>query len=179
VKPDPAIVEHAADYVGTYAAPDGTKVVVSASGNGAQVQDGGSAFRLYARDADEFWTDDPRFALFTLKFYRNAEKVVTDFTSGPTQFVNASYRGPTTYAYPAWYETLTGRYETTYYGDTSVTRVVEVKGRLTLDGTTPLSDQGNGTFRAGHSIVRFGHVLAGKAQRMWFDAIPAERIELP
>jgi hypothetical protein len=57
--------------------------------------------------------------------------------------------------------------------------VIEVKGRLTLDGTTPLVDQGNGTFKAGHSVIRFDHVFGGAAQRMWFDDIESDRIDLP
>jgi hypothetical protein len=136
-------------------------------------------FRLYSRDDDQFWTDDPRFARFLLVFYRNKEHVITDFTAGPEQFVNAAYRGASTFSYPARYDALVGRYEQMVDGDLSVTRVIEVRGQLTFDGTTPLVDQGNDTFRVGHSVVRFDHEFAGKRQRMWLDDIESDRIDLP
>jgi hypothetical protein len=176
---DPAVVEHALDFAGTYRAADGASLAVAAGGNGLVLRDGAATYRLYPRGDDQFWTDDPRFARFLLAFYRDKEKAVTDFTAGPEQFVNAAYRGPSSFSYPAWYDTLVGRYETALWGDLSVTRVIEVKGRLTLDGTTPLADQGNGTFKVGSSIVRFDHVFDGRAQRMWFDGVDAERIDLP
>jgi CubicO group peptidase (beta-lactamase class C family) len=179
VAPDPAAVPHAADYAGTYTAADGTSILVSAQSNGAVLRDGTATYRLYPRDDDTFWSDDPRFAQFLLTFYRNENKTVTDFTAGAQQFVGAAYTGPATFTYPAWYDTLVGRYETSVFGDLSVTRVLEVKGRLTLDGSTPLADQGNGTFRVGHSVVRFDHVFGGRAQRMWFDGVEADRVELP
>jgi len=179
VKPDPAVIPHAADFAGSYRAKDGTELVVSPSANGAQLRDGGATYRLYPRGDDQFWTDDPRFARFLLVFYRDKEKVVTDFTAGSEQYVGAAYRGPTTFAYPSGYDALVGRYEGIYYGDISVTRVVEVKGRLTLDGTTTLVDQGNGTFKAGRSVIRFDHVFAGAPQRMWYDDIESDRIDLP
>ena len=179
VAPDPSVVAHAADYAGAYAATDGTKLVVAAAGSGAVLRDGAATYRLYPRDDDTFWTDDPRFARFLLIFYRNKEKAVTDFTAGPQQFVNPVYNGPTTFTYPAWYDTLLGRYETTVFGDASVTRVLEVKGQLTLDGSTPLVDQGNGTFRSGHSVIRFDHVFGGRPQRMWLDGLEADRVDLP
>jgi len=57
--------------------------------------------------------------------------------------------------------------------------VLVVKGRLTFDGTTPLVDEGDGTFRAGSDIVRFDHPFAGRPQRMFVDDVELDRIELP
>jgi CubicO group peptidase (beta-lactamase class C family) len=177
--PDPAAVPHASDFAGTYRGANGTQIVISPSGSGAQLQDGAATYRIYPRGRDQFWSDDPRFALFTLAFYRNASDAVTDFTAGPEQFVNAAYAGPKSFSYPPAYDALVGRYETPFVGDISVTRVIEVKGHLTLDGTSPLADQGNGTFRLGGDVVRFDRIFQGHAQRMWIDGIPMERIELP
>jgi CubicO group peptidase (beta-lactamase class C family) len=179
IAPNPAAIEHAADYAGTYRGSSGAHFVIRPDGPGAVLVDGNATFRLYSRDDDEFWTDDPRFARYLLAFYRDEKKVVTDFSAGPDQFVNAAYRGPASFTYPARYDALIGRYEQTVLGDLSVTRVIEVRGQLTLDGTTPLVDQGNGTFRVGHSVVRFDHEFGGKAQRMWFDGIESDRIDLP
>jgi CubicO group peptidase (beta-lactamase class C family) len=179
VAPDPAAIAHAEDYAGTYRGPGGAQFVVKPDGSGAVLGDGKATFRLYSRDDDQFWTDDPRFARFLLVFYRNKDHVITDFTAGPEQFVNAAYRGASTFSYPARYDALVGRYEQMVFGDLSVTRVIEVRGQLTFDGTTPLVDQGNGTFRVGHSVVRFDHEFGGKPQRMWVDDIESDRIDLP
>ncbi len=177
--PDPSLVPGAAEYGGTFHAGDGSQVTIARAGAGLQLVDTGVTYRLYLRGTDTFWTDDPRFARFMLVFYRNKARVVTDFTAGPQQFVNPVYAGPTNYTYPAGYEALTGRYETTEWGQISTTRVIEVKGRLTLDGTTPLVDKHDGTFRAGPDTIRFDHMFGGRAQRMWYDDIDMARIELP
>jgi hypothetical protein len=173
------VIPHAADFAGSYRAKDGTELVVSPSANGAQLRDGGATYRLYPRGDDQFWTDDPRFARFLLVFYRDEHRVVTDFTAGAQQFVNPAYRGPASFEYPAAYEALLGRYETSAFGQISATRVIEVRGRLTLDGTTPLVDKRDGTFRAGSDVVRFDHVFEGRPQRMSYDDIEMSRVELP
>jgi CubicO group peptidase (beta-lactamase class C family) len=179
VAPDPAAVPHAADYAGAYAASDGTHLTVAVAGTGATLEDGGSTYGLFPRGDETFWTDDPRFARFLLQFYRDKAHTVTDFTAGSQQFTNAAYRGPTTFTYPSEYDALAGRYEADVYMQLSVTRVVVVKGRLTFDGTTPLVDEGDGTFRAGTDVVRFDHEFGGKPQRMLIDDAEMNRIELP
>jgi CubicO group peptidase (beta-lactamase class C family) len=179
VAADPAVVPHATDYGGTFRASDGTLVTISRDGTGAQLRDGPGAYRLYPRGEDTFWTDDPRFAKFLLVFYRDKSHVVTDFTAGSQQFVNPTYRGPTSFAYPPAYDALLGRYETYAYGDLFMSRVIEVKGHLTLDGSTPLVDKHDGTFLAGKDVIRFDHVFGGRPQRMWYDDIEMARIELP
>jgi len=177
--PDPAAIANATDYGGTFRAADGTLVTIARADAGAQLRDGAATYHLYPRGEDTFWTDDPRFARFLLVFYRDDHRVVTDFTAGALQFVNPAYRGPTSFAYPAAYEALLGRYETSAFGQISATRVIEVRGRLTLDGTTQLVDKHDGTFRAGSDLVRFDHVFEGRPQRMWFDDIEMSRVELP
>lgn len=75
---------------------------------------------------------------------------------------------------------MTGRYESDQqWGIGSATRVIVLKGRLTLDGTAPLTAGKNGAYNLGSSAVRFDTFAGGKAQRMWFDAIPFYRIDLP
>jgi hypothetical protein len=177
--PDPAAVPNATDYGGTFRAFDGTLVTFARSGSGVQLSDGPATFHLYPRGEDTFWTDDPRFAKFLLVFYRDKNRVVTDFSAGPQQFVNPAYRGATSFTYPASYDALLGRYETEIFGEISMTRVLKVRGQLTLDGTTALVDKHDGTFRAGSDVIRFDHVFEGRPQRMWYDDIEMDRIELP
>jgi CubicO group peptidase (beta-lactamase class C family) len=179
VAPDPAAVPKAAEYAGTYRASDGTQVTVAASGGGAHLVDGTATYALYLRGDDTFWTDDPRFALFLLLFSRDDKHAVTDFTAGPTQFVGAAYRGPSSFPYPASYDALAGRYEADFWMQPVVTRVVVVKGRLTFDGASPLVDEGDGTFRSGKDVVRFDHEFNGRPQRMLVDDVEMNRIELP
>ena len=176
---DPAAVPHAADYAGSYHATDGTTLAIATSGEGAALQDGAATYGLYARGDETFWTDDPRFARFLLQFYRDKQHAVTDFTAGAQQFTNANYHGESTFPYPPEYDALAGRYEADVYMQQTVTRVLVVKGRLTFDGTTPLVDEGDGTFRAGSDIVRFDHPFAGRPQRMFVDDVELDRIELP
>jgi hypothetical protein len=176
---DPTVIDHASDYVGDYRANDGTRLSITPTRNGADLHDGAQVYHLSARGDDTFWSDDPRLARFELVFARNAQHRVTDFTWGALHYVNAAYRGPTTFAYPVAYDALCGRYENEFGMQLSVTRVLVVKGRLTFDGTTPLLDEGDGTFRAGADVVRFDHEFAGHPQRMLINDTEMSRIELP
>jgi CubicO group peptidase (beta-lactamase class C family) len=176
---DRAAVAHAADYAATYRAADGARLTVVASAGGAQLEDGAETYTLYPRGDETFWTDDPKLARFELIFSRNAHHVVTDFTWGARHFFDAAYRGKTAFAYPARYDALCGRYETDVLMELTVTRVLVVDGRLTLDGTTPLTDTGGGIFRAGPAVVRFDHVFGGRPQRLRIDGVELTRVELP
>jgi D-alanyl-D-alanine carboxypeptidase len=179
LNPEPEAVARAADFIGTYHAQDGSALDVVAGASGMHLRDGAAVFGLSARGDDTFWTDDPRLARFELVFARNRAHVVTDFTWGAQQFVNAAYRAKTSFPYPAEYDALCGRYETDELMQQAVTRVLVVKGQLTFDGTTPLLDEGDGTFRAGTDIVRFDHAFGGRPQRMLVNDVEMSRIELP
>ncbi|HEY1654618.1 MAG TPA: serine hydrolase domain-containing protein [Candidatus Tumulicola sp.] len=177
--PDPAHVANAGDYAGTYAASDGTELIVAARGDRLTMMDGTAAIALYPRGNDEFWADDPRFFQFLIAFGRNPRKQVVELTYGSQWYPNQRYAGPRTFAHPASWDALVGRYENVFEGQPYVTRVIIVKDRLTLDGDAPLQPLKNGTFALGDSLVRFDAYAGSQPQRLSIDDARLYRIELP
>ncbi len=173
--PDPAIVKDASGYAGTFSSGTST-VAVNADNQRLTLRDNGAAYRLVSQGGDQFWTDDPNFTIFYLTFGRNKAKAVDEFLYGSALYTNDRYSGPRTFPHPARYDRLVGRYEAP---DGVITRVVLVKGKLTLDGSQPLKERSDGTFLADHDIVRFDTLVAGKMQRMWLDEFDMYRVDLP
>lgn len=176
---DPALVERATDYAGTYTAPGGASLQVVDRADRLQLVDGGKAIALYPRGPGLFWADDPKYATYLLAFGRDGSGSVVEMTYGAQWYPNARYRGPRTFRYPAEWNDLAGRYENTYFGQPFVTRVVVVKGRLTLDGTDALKPLPGGAFALGDSIVRFDAYAGKRPQRLAVDATYLYRVELP
>jgi hypothetical protein len=174
--PPPRVV--ASQYTGTYRATGRSVNVVDVSG-ATKLEDGGTQYALEPRGNDLFWTDDPTFPNFYVAFFRNKAKQVEGFTHGSTLYTDARYTGPAKYPYPASWNALTGRYETTAWGTPIIVRIVPVRGRLTTDGLSPLVAKPDGTFAAGESTIRFDTPADGKMQRLWLDAQPLYRIDLP
>ncbi len=176
---DPALTPNGADYTGTYTAVDGSSLSVTGVTGRAAMIDRGASYALYPRGPDIFWSSDPRFVLFLLHFGRNASRHVVDVTYGSQWFGNERYYGPRTWSHPHRYDAYVGRYENTFWGSLSVTRVLVVKGRLTFDGLDPLTPRPDGSFTLGTDVIRFDAIAGGKAQRMTIDAADLYRVELP
>lgn len=176
--PDPAHVDHASDYVGTYTAANAESLRVVAERDRLYLLAGGKSIALYPRGADLFWADDPRYAMFLLAFGRDSSKTVVEMNYGSQWYPNERYRGPMTFSHPSDWDALAGRYENTFFGSPAITRVVLVKDRLTLDGVDPLKPLGNGEFALGTSIVRFEDYDGNQPQRMSIDATDLYRVEL-
>lgn len=177
---DRTLVPNAARFAGTYTAPDGLSLVFSASGNHLALQTPNGAKTLYPRGGRTFFVDDPRFAVFGLRFARNSAGKFDEVFSGDQWFTSSAYRGAKHFNYPRSWGQLTGRYESDQqWGIGFASRVIVLKGTLTLDGAAPLTANKNGTYGLGPSTVRFDTFAGGKAQRMWVDAIPFYRIDLP
>ncbi len=176
--PDPARVEHSGDYVGTYTSGS-TTLRVTAQGDRLLLADGGTTSMLYPRDTDQFWSDDPHFAMYLLAFGRDRRKQVVEMTYGSQWFPNDKYRGPHDFPHPAVWNAYVGRYENVYDGQPFVTRAIIVKDRLTLDGVTPLRPLRDGSFAMGSSIVRFDTYAGRQTQRMTLDDARLYRIGLP
>jgi D-alanyl-D-alanine carboxypeptidase len=176
---DPAVVRHARDYAGSYSAPNGSAVHVTADGNRLMLADGGKNIALYPRGDDTFWADDPKYATFLLVFGRNRERKVAELNYGGQWWANERYGGPKTFAHPAAWDGLAGRYENTFFGEPEITRVVIVKDRLTLDGVDTLKPLGGGAFALGTSVIRFRDYAGSHAQRLTFDTADLYRVELP
>ena len=100
-------------------------------------------------------------------------------TYGSQWYPNERYRGRRAFAHPASWNALVGRYENTFFGSPAITRVLVVKGRLTFDGTDELTPLPNGDFALGSSVVRFDSYAGTEPQRVWIDATPLYRVELP
>ncbi|HKU80876.1 MAG TPA: serine hydrolase [Candidatus Tumulicola sp.] len=177
--PDPARVSGAAAYAGTYVAPTGERLTVTARGDGLSMTDGTRASTLYPRGDDTFWSDDARFAQYLVAFGRDARKRVVELTYGEQWYPNDRYAGPRTFSHPAAWNGLTGRYENVFWGQPEINRVLIVKDRLTLDGVATLRPRKNGTFALGDSIVRFDTYAGARPTRMTIDGAALYRTELP
>ena len=179
VAPDPAHVAAAAEYAGTYTAPGGSALTVAAEGDRLTLVDGGDRIALYPRAPDLFWADDPRFATYLVEFGRDKAKHVVELTYGSQWYPNERYTGPRTFAHPASWDSLAGRYENVFFGQPEITRVVIVKGQLTFDGVEALEPRPDGTFAIGTSVVRFDALTGSQPQRLTIDATPLYRVALP
>jgi CubicO group peptidase (beta-lactamase class C family) len=177
--PDLRHVENAERYAGTYTSQDGRKFEIAASGGQVSLVDASGTFAAYPRGDDTFWVDAPNFVQFELAFGRDRNGRVVECNYGSQWFTNQHYAGPHTFAHPAGWNDLAGRYQNDFLGQPYVSRVVIVKNRLTLDGTDTLTPLANGTFSLGSSIVRFDARAGTQPQRMWVDDTPMYRIELP
>jgi CubicO group peptidase (beta-lactamase class C family) len=177
--PIPAPKAVASDYTGTYTSSDGRSVTVSDQNGAPALVDKGTTYALDPRGDDLFWTDDPAFPVYFVAFSRNKGKKVDGFTHGSALFTNERYTGAKTFTYPKEWDALYGRYEADVWGTPQVTRIVPVKGQLTVDGITPLTRRGPNSFSLGTSVIRFDTQAGGKMQRMWLDGSALYRMELP
>ena len=107
------------------------------------------------------------------------EKRVVELSYGSQWYPNERYRGPRTFAHPATWDHLAGRYENVFFGQPEVTRVVIVKDRLTLDGVDALEPRADGTFALGTSVGRFDAFAGSQPQRLTVDGTSLYRVELP
>lgn len=166
------------DYTGSYA-NGSDRVEVTNDGGTLALHDNGKSYQLVAQGSDLFWTDDPRFTIYYVAFERNGAKAVDGFTNGSAFYPSSKYTGPKTFTHPAAWDALTGRYEAALASNVVVMRVVIVKGKLTIDGITPLKPLGDGRYKLGDSIVRFDTLFDGKMDRLWLDGADLYRTELP
>jgi D-alanyl-D-alanine carboxypeptidase len=176
---DPAHVDRAGAYAGTYASATGSSLRIVAVNDRLALLDGPKRIALYPRGDDTFWADDPNYATFLLLFGRDRSGQVVEMNYGSQWYPDASYRGARTFSYPPGWRALVGRYENTYFGQPEVTRVVIVKNRLTLDGVDALTPLQNGTFALGNSVVRFEDYAGSQPQRLSIDDTHLYRVELP
>ena len=179
VAPDPALVDRAADFTGTYTARSGSVLRVVANDRHLSLVDGGSTIALYPRGSRLFWADDPKYAQYFVAFGRDKSGSVVELSYGPQWYSNERYRGPRSFSYPSSWNALVGRYENVYSGSPVITRVFVVKNRLTLDGTDALTPLPNGTFALGDSIVRFDAYAGKQPQQLSIDDTHLYRVELP
>ncbi|MGZ3508728.1 MAG: serine hydrolase domain-containing protein [Vulcanimicrobiaceae bacterium] len=173
---DRASVANAAEFAGTFNGVDGSSLTFSAEGSHLAM----NGVTLYPRGGDLFWVDDPRFAIFGLQFGRDRSGRVVEVRSGSQWFVSDAYHGTKGFDTPQKWNALVGRYDAIpIFGTPATTRVLVVKGRLTLDGAVPLVPTKDGGYDTVEGHVRFDMAAGGKMQRIWLDATPLYRVDLP
>lgn len=187
----PTQVENAADYAGTFTAPDGRQLRVVASGDRLDLLYGGQRIRLEPRGRDRFYAHHPDFALFPIVFTRapaeNRSGPVTEVHHGAAWFFHERYAGPRTFDVPAEWKAYEGHYRTTNPWLSNF-RVLTRKGKLWLvfpsgeeEELVPLAP---GLFRVGreeHSAERlqFDAVVEGRALRANFSGVDFYRTFTP
>lgn len=172
---DPAEIDNAADYAGTYTTADGKSFIVEAhdktltlvcGGTRVALQSAGDDTFLAAFNADQSAQQpiDRELSEFTFFFGRAAAKPsgdagskpsgepnpagkIVELSHGPNWYTRENYHGPREFPAPADYPSYVGTYraESPWAG---TVRVVLRKGKLWLE-TTTLVPLGNGLFRAG------------------------------
>jgi len=180
----PARVKKAADYAGTYAAPDGRTLRLVADGDHLLLLHSGQRLVLESRDDDAFYVPHPDFALFLLRFGRAQGKVVEAFF-GPDWYAGATYAGPREFDHPSKWDAYPGHYRTANPWEPNF-RIVLRKGKLvflTTEGEEEVTPLGGGEFRVGQEYsaerLRFDTVIKGKALQANLSGIPYFRTFTP
>ena len=173
-EPDPpAVVTNAADYAGTYRGESrGLEVV--AEGERLFVLHGDERVLLDRQgEADRFIARHRALDRFVLQFGRKdpamPDSEVVEAAWGGEWFRNEKYAGPDSFSHPKEWDTYVGHYrnESPWVGSM---RIVVRKGRLWLEGTTPLEADGD-LFRLRddpHNTewIRFGEIVNGRCMRI-------------
>lgn len=180
--PAPDEVKNAADYAGTYASPDGRRLVLAAEGSRLLLTNKGAPLALERSGGDSFIVKHPDFELFRLVFGREKGKVV-EAGHGADWYASDAYAGPRAFDYPKEWDAYVGHYrhDSPWYGST---RVVLRKGALWLDGELRLVPLEGGVFALGPpeqtaERISFGPVLGGRALRMTFSTVEFNRTYTP
>lgn len=178
---DPYKQPNAADYAGTFTAPDGRKLVLTREGDLLRLTWKGESIPLERLAPDTFIVSHPDFALFTLGFVRDDKNAVTEAIYGEDWYAGERYKGPRTFETPAEWRAFAGHYRNDSPWEGSA-RIVLRNGRLWAGGDTPLAPLGGGLFRIGDEEfspdrVRFGSVVNGRALVATFNGVDYRRIE--
>ena len=169
----PAVVKNAAEFAGRYAGEKGTLEVV-ADGNALYVVREGERVALERlSDPNRFVARHPAFSRFAFAFGRQdpkqADSPVVEVSWGGDWYRGAAYAGPERFDYPKAWDAYVGHYrnESPWIGSL---RIVLLKGRLTIDGDTPLEQDGE-LFRLRDNPnntewIRFGELVNGKCMHL-------------
>jgi CubicO group peptidase (beta-lactamase class C family) len=172
-----------ASYAGTYVATDGRRLEIRAGAARIELLRGGSIVALQQAAQDQFIVDAPDLALFALVFSRGA---ATDPQAAP-KVVELAH-GPDWYcreglvAAPAPVpQSDLAPYCGTYCAlgvNSGITRIVQRRGQLWMDGTTPLLPVSQHVFRSPEeppsaTLVEFRAFVGGRPQ---FLVLPDESV---
>jgi hypothetical protein len=107
--PDPAAVENAADYAGTFTGEAGT-LRLEPVGAGLDLVVGGERAALLPRGTDAFLAAHPDFSRFLLRFERDDAGQVVAATHGPEWFRGERHADPQSFETPAEWAAFPGHY---------------------------------------------------------------------
>jgi D-alanyl-D-alanine carboxypeptidase len=188
---DPCVVDNAADYAGTFTAPDGRTLVFVVKDKRVSVMNGENAVLLQHRGGDDFISTVPGvLADHTFAFGRkpapaggssSPPQPVVEVAFGSDWYTGTGWDGPRTFAVPADYALYAGGYQSdSVWGGAALVYVL--KDRLIVDGS-PLTPMGNHLFRRGDETwnpdtVEFLHIVSGKARVMRADGLDYRRVDV-
>ena len=178
--PDPMKIKDAADYIGVFESPSRGRLEIVAESQGLALIAAGKRVPLQHQGGDMFLALSPAWQIFRIEFGRQGGKVC-EVAHGGDWYVNANYSGPRRFDTPVEYQALVGHYCSDSPWHRS-TRIVIRKGKLWMDGSTPLEPLGKGLFRIGDEphgpdVVEFLHLAEGKALLLKVDGADYWRIE--
>jgi hypothetical protein len=191
---NPMETDNAADYAGTFTAPDGKKLTFTAEGKKLSVKSGDESVPLQHAGGDAFVsTRAGVLAMYAFVFSRapqtgggdaKAEKPappVIEVSYGPTWFAGAKYHGATSFRVPEEFVRFAGHYRSdSPWGDGA--RVYVLKDRLVVEGA-PLTALGDGLFRVGEEAwspitAEFLHPFQGKTRLLRMAGMDYWRVEV-
>ena len=137
-------------------------------------------------DADRFVARDPALDRFAFAFGRKDPEddasAVVELSWGGDWYRNEKYEGPERFDYPKEWDGYVGHYrnESPWIGSL---RIVVSKGRLMMDGTTPLEADGD-LFRLrddpkNTEWIRFGELVNGRCMRIRLSGSDLWRVAAP
>jgi len=180
---DPAIVENAADYAGTYTAGTRTLVLKHDPPLLGTPMDAGLAL-LERRSADTFYLNDPAWYVFLLEFSRE-NGVVTGFAHGANWYSRDGRPAPAAKPHPAEWNAYPGHYRTTHAWFNNF-RIVLRRGVLYLvppgGGETKLEPIAPGLFKeegTSSERLRFDSIVEGQALRVNLSGVDYYRVFTP
>ncbi|HTS31509.1 MAG TPA: serine hydrolase [Bryobacteraceae bacterium] len=180
---DPRVVKNASDFEGVFENPAGGKLRIAADGSALFLVSGDQKVPLESLGPDIFLADEYSWRRFPLVFGRNDGKKVVEVSHGADWYVNESYAGPKAFPRLSQYESFVGHYRSDSPWFRS-TRIVARKGKLWVNGTSPLEPVGQALFRlgsdpAGPDVAEFLHVVNGKALLLKINGSDQWRVEIP
>jgi D-alanyl-D-alanine carboxypeptidase len=179
---DPRVVKNASDFAGVFETSSGRKLQVLADGSALHLGIGDKKIPLEQLGTNSFLAVEYSWRRFPLVFGRNNGKVV-ELSHGADWYVNGAYTGPKEFPANPQYEAFVGHYRSDSPWFRS-TRIVQRKGKLWADGTSPLEPLGEGLFRMGGDsfspdVAEFLQVANGKAVLLKVNGSDRWRVDIP
>ncbi|MCP4358934.1 MAG: beta-lactamase family protein [Chloroflexi bacterium] len=171
---DPAYVEKAADFAGTYHSHHKT-LTLSVEDKQLLLHHQSDQVALQKRGTDCFYVNHPDFDRFLLRFGRtetidDSPGDVVEAFWGADWYVNDSYTGAEEFKYPSEWNAYPGHYRSHIPWQTNF-RLILRKGAVWLiwptEGEEPLTSIGKDVFRIGNETsperLRFSKIVNGQA----------------